>query len=305
MKRRLAGVGATALFIILASAAGGWAQGAAGAGFPVQYQVGQPLVIGDYTNPYRYDGNDVRSILGDGSVQFDPSLDQGLLTVEVQTTDESGPIVIADGVALEGDIKFVMNRFYGPQTFMQGGIAKSLLAYGDTGILSDNMPQVLLDYVGWGWIDVYVNGELVYKDLVGQFMVNDRLRRRVVVDGYTISRSDETIYSPTLDNKTGFVYTMQKELHLFVADKLAGIQSPVNEHVSLHLNLLVVDQPETQATGGGGGSTTGGGGGGDQVTSGGSKGDNGIGNGEDGQPPGNPPVNDGSGSGKGSPGNKK
>lgn len=34
------------------------------------------------------------------------------------------------------------------------------------------------------------------------------------------------------------------------------------------------------------------------------KGNNGVGNGEDPQPPGNPPVNDGSGTGPGNPGKK-
>ena len=36
----------------------------------------------------------------------------------------------------------------------------------------------------------------------------------------------------------------------------------------------------------------------------GPKGNNGVGNGEDPQPPGNPPVNDGSGTGPGAPGNQ-
>ena len=34
------------------------------------------------------------------------------------------------------------------------------------------------------------------------------------------------------------------------------------------------------------------------------KGNNGVGNGLDGQPPGNPPINDGSGTGPGRPGNR-
>src|SRR4029077_10392856 len=34
------------------------------------------------------------------------------------------------------------------------------------------------------------------------------------------------------------------------------------------------------------------------------KGNNGVGNGEDGQPPGNPPINDGPGTGPGNPGNR-
>ncbi len=39
-------------------------------------------------------------------------------------------------------------------------------------------------------------------------------------------------------------------------------------------------------------------------SSGGPKGNNGVGNGVDSQPPGNPPVNDGPGTGPGNPGNR-
>ena len=309
MKRTRTTVGIMALFLFVAVAAGGWAQSASGSEYPTQYQLGRPLVIGDPMNPYRYDGSDVRPILGNGSVEFDADSDQGYLSVEIQTTEESGPVVMADGVAIEGNIRFVMSRFYGPEFFMRGGIVANLLAYGDTGLLSDRMPEVLLDHVGWGWVDVYVNGEILYEDLVGQFMVSDRLRRRVP-GAYTISRGDGTVYSPDLENKAGFEYTTQKEMHLFVANQLAGIRSSVEDRIWVHLNLLVEDPPEALATGGGGSADEDEGGsidddGGSQVTPGGKKGDNGIGNGEDDQPPGSPPVNDGSGSSKGNPGNKK
>ncbi|MFG3593306.1 hypothetical protein [Bradyrhizobium sp. RDI18] len=40
------------------------------------------------------------------------------------------------------------------------------------------------------------------------------------------------------------------------------------------------------------------------IATSGARGNNGVGNGTDPQPPGNPPINDGSGTGPGNPGNK-
>lgn len=63
--------------------------------------------------------------------------------------------------------------------------------------------------------------------------------------------------------------------------------------VTILLSTSLSSEAIAQSGGGGGG----GGGGGP-------KGNNGVGNGPDPQPPGNPPINDGPGTGPGNPGNK-
>jgi len=261
-----------------------------------QFPAAEPIVIGDYVDTFRYGGDGVRLLEGEAFLDFDPWSDEGLLIAEVTTTAESGPILIADGVALEGTIRLVMEEFLGPEAFMQGGIAEPLSAHGDTGIMSSVLPELRLDYAGWGLLDLYVNGELLYDGLAGHFMLGDRVRRGPEGSFAIFRDSDELIYSPDLLDKTGFQYSTEKELHIFAADSLAGIESHLPGPLALHINLILGSTPRTlsaasppststpeEPTGGGGGET---GGNGKQ------KGNNGIGNGEDPQPPGNPKQND-------------
>ncbi|MFC2082026.1 hypothetical protein ACFLR0_02465, partial [Candidatus Bipolaricaulota bacterium] len=200
------------------------------------------------------------------------------------------------GVELEGTIRLEMSEFLGPESYMQGGIAEFITAHGDTGFMSPVMPEVRLDFAGWGLIDVYLNGELLYDDLAGHFMLGNRVRRGPEKDFMIFRDSDEVVYSPSLEDKTGFTYSSEKELHVFAANSLAGIESDVEQNLALHINL-VFEGSRRQVPVGSGSTTT---------TStpedpedpeepsgnGKQKGNNGIGNGEDPQPPGNPKQND-------------
>jgi hypothetical protein len=262
----------------------------------VHFDATSPLIIGDYTDPFRYAGQDVRPLAGEASIDVNPSADTGALSMTLTTDEVSGPLVVSASRQLEGRIVILMNRFYGPEEYMQGGIAESLIMHGDSGVMSSLMPQLDAALAGWGgYIDVYADGELVYKDLPAYFMVTDSVRRPAD-EGYVIRRdSDGVIYSPQLEDKTGFIYSQQLQLHLFASTALPGFETSIDENVAFHLNLSVRD-----VTAGGGGSvdestpststppavTS------DPGTSGGSKGNNGIGNGTDPQPPGNPPPND-------------
>jgi len=263
------------------------------------YSGSQPLVIGDYTDPFRYGGSDVRALEGTAMIGIDPSFDIGGVVADVQTTEESGPLKVSESRSLDGKIEIVMERFLGPESYMQGGIAENLLIHGDTGVMSSVMPEMLGVFVGWGLLDVYNNGELVYSDLPGHFMVTQRVRRGVDF-GYEIYRaSDNTVYSPSLVDKTGFTFSTDLELHLWATSELAGFDYQSNEKVFLNLDFLLV--PTAQAIGGGG-NTPSFGTQPDPVTdpgtdpegnpNAGPKGNNGIGNGVDPQPPGDPKPND-------------
>lgn len=246
-----------------------------------------PLVIGDQADPFRYDGTNVRPIDGVGTVDVDAEGNTGELRVDVYTSEESGPLVIGDGVELEGWIRIVMNRFEGPMPFMSGGIAESALVHGDTGLMSDLMPEIYSDVLGWGWIDIYVNGQLLYEGLAGHFMVTERVRRGEEMAYQIFRESDGAIYSPTLEDKTGFEFSDDRELHLWMGREVGGLVSAIPDDLFLHLNLVVSPEsmvfgsqaPDPENPGGGG-------------SNGGPKGNNGIGNGEDPQPPGDPKEND-------------
>lgn len=275
-------VGASLLVLILFGVASGVAAQYA-------FDAQTPLVIGDQADPFRYDGTNVREINGVGTVDIDAVSNAGELRVDVYTSEETGPLVLGDGIELEGWIRIVMDRFEGPLAFMSGGIAEGLLVHGDTGLMSDLMPEVYSDVLGWGWIDIYVNGRLVYEDLAGHFMVTERVRRGEEMEYQIVREADGLIYSPSLDDKTGFAFSEERELHLWMGREVGGLVSAVSDDVFLHLNLMISSEsmvfgsqapdPEDPGDGGGG-------------SNGGPKGNNGIGNGEDPQPPGDPKEND-------------
>ena len=263
-----------------------------------------PLVIGDQADPFRYDGTNVRPIDGIGAVDVDAVSNTGKLRVDVYTSEESGPLTVGDGIELEGWIRIVMDRFEGPMPFMSGGIAEAALVHGDTGLMSELMPEIYSDVLGWGWIDIYVDGQLVYEDLAGHFMVTERVRRGEEMAYQIYRESDGVIYSPALEDKTGFAFSEEREIHLWMGREVGGLVSTVAEDLFLHLNLVISpesisfgsqapppDPEDPEDPGGGGGGSNGG-----------PKGNNGIGNGLDPQPPGDPKENDtedgGNGKGK-------
>jgi len=276
------------------------------------YEAELPLIIGDVSDPFQYDGQHVRELNGIASLDVDPVLNEGTLIAELETTEASGPIVISATQQLEGTIRVVMDEFYGVELFKDGGIAEELLLHGATGIMTAVMPEMSAEVVGWGLLDIYLDGELLYEDLEGYFMVTDLVRRRFDAS-FEIRRStDDVIYSPDLEDKTGFTAATDQELHIWASGFREG-------DVALHLNLLIeqeivgfggeappppeeppteeppaeeppaeeppaeeppAEEPPAEEPPA------------EENPNKGPKGNNGIGNGLDPQPPGNPPPND-------------
>ena len=196
------------------------------------YEAELPLIIGDVSDPFQYDGQHVRELNGTASLDVDPVLNEGTLIAELETTEASGPIVISATQQLEGTIRVVMDEFYGVELFKDGGIAEELLLHGVTGIMTAVMPEMSAEVVGWGLLDIYLDGELLYEDLEGYFMVTDLVRRRFDAS-FEIRRStDDVIYSPGLEDKTGFTAATDQELHIWASGFREG-------DVALHLNLLI------------------------------------------------------------------
>ena len=266
----------------------------------------EPLVIGSYEDSFQYDGDEVRPLNGEAQLDVDVLGDDGSLAVELETTDESGPLHVGETIYLEGAIRLVMEKFVGEEPFQSGGIAESLRVHGDTGKMSSVMPEVFAHVLGWGLLDIYVDGELLFEDLDGHFMLTESVRRTVSEDFQVLRASDEAIYDPSLEDKSGFAYSQELELHVWAASSAESLGVSADEALFLHLNLAVADvidavgvpsqppaeepQDEPEEP--------------EEPSKGGPKGNNGIGNGVDPQPPGNPPVNDGDGSEPGK-GNKK
>ena len=194
-----------AFFFFTQSSGGGATPALAGVDW--QLTADDALIIGGYGNNFAYDGTNVRPVSGSAEVQLDIDAPKGMIEATVRTDGTSGPIVMSNGKPLSGTIKLVMKVGQKGTRFQE---FKDL--HGDSGNEAPVMPLIFNDLAGWGPTDVYVNDKLVYENLGGHIMFTEKARR---ADG-TIRRDDGTIYSPMLEDKTGFTDPNATEFH-FVA----------------------------------------------------------------------------------------
>ncbi|RLC27559.1 MAG: hypothetical protein DRH37_10605 [Deltaproteobacteria bacterium] len=197
------------------------------------------LVIGGYSDNFNYSGENVRPLIGTATVDVDSAANWGTVMANVRTTAESGPIRFSKDVSLTGDITVVMRDFNEEAPYMKGGIAEFLWLHGDTGQGTPVMPRQFTFLAGWGRVDVYVNGELRYPGLEGHFMYTEQARRGAE-DGYKVMRSDGTLYSPRLADKTRFTNSSDGELHIVVHSPTPDEGNFPQQSQWMHLNFADV-----------------------------------------------------------------
>lgn len=178
----------------------------------------RPIVIGGYGDNFDYSGRTVRPLRGYVTLDIDLEKNTGMIEATLHTTPSSGPLLLtrrevprSDGTTsvqeelLEGEIKLVFH------IDTQTRLVESAWLHGDTGVEAPVLPDVFNWLAGWPMADLYVNGELRYKNLGGHFMFAEQLRRE---DG-TIRRWDG-IYSMDTPDKSRFTIPGHWELHLMV-----------------------------------------------------------------------------------------
>ena len=102
------------------------------------------------------------------------------------------------------------------------------------------MPKVKTSLASWGPADVYVNGELVYKELVGHMMLTEGSRDRETFAIYNSDRSG--FYSPKDPSNSSIAHPDIPELH-FVAHTVVQDQGNFPPHtVWIHLNFQNVKE---------------------------------------------------------------
>jgi len=192
-------------------------------------------IIGGYGDNFRYDGENVRPVGGQAVLRIDTDAQEGVVEARVFTTSESGPLVIAQGVSLEGEIRLVM-EVGDPST----RLAEYLYLHGDSGNGPPVMPKLFNYLTGWGPLDIYANGRLIYKGLAGHLMFSEGSRRP---DG-TIRRDDGTIYSPKLLAERGFTNPERTEFHLVAhtTEPDANNFPPNTVWVHLQFSRVVVER---------------------------------------------------------------
>jgi hypothetical protein len=197
------------------------------------------LIIGGYGDNFAYSGENVRPLMGTAVLRTDSALDAGELVATLRTTPESGPIRIGKDVYLEGEIRLVMRTFIEEAPFMDGGITEFLWIHGDTGQGPPVMPRQFAFLAGWGTLDIYLNGELLYKDLDGHFMYTEQARRGPEA-GYAVAREDGTIYNPMLPDKTRFTDPTNGELHIVAHSTVTDPDNFPPHSLWIHLNFADV-----------------------------------------------------------------
>ena len=183
-----------------------------------------PRIIGGYGDHFAYDGIDTRPFEGALDLYLNMSLSTGTLTVTLRTTDASGPLKLSSDTSLEGRIKLVS------QIVRSDRVEEEIPVYGDTGTGGPELPRTRAVLAGWSRFDLFVEEDLLYSGLQGEWALIDALRR---ADGAI--RQSGLIYSPLLRDKTGFSDPQRKEFILIVHSDDSDPENKPSFTVVLHL----------------------------------------------------------------------
>lgn len=191
-------------------------------------------VIGGYGDNFAYDGENVRPIRGTAEMRLDPESGTGELTIQLETTSESGPVHYAEDTRWEGEIQIV--KQIDTSQMDAARIATDTYLHGDTGNEAPVMPRIYNYFATWGPSKITVNGEEAVPMVGSHTMFTEQARGS---DG-TIRRGDQ-VYNPKLPDKTGFTNADATEFH-YVAHTTEPDQDNFPPHTAwVHLHFSEVE----------------------------------------------------------------
>lgn len=193
------------------------------------------LLIGGYGDNFVYNGEAVVPVGGEATVDVNAEKNTGTMEVVF-----NGTISPEKGKTYTGEIKLLYTEFSEGSDFWEGGIADYVYLHGDTGQEAPVMPKVETYLASWGPVDVFVDNEQIYDDLVGHMMLTEGSRDR---ETYAIYNGDKSgFYSPKNPGDSSIAHPEQRELH-FVAHTTEPDDGNFPPHtVWLHLNFLNVKE---------------------------------------------------------------
>ncbi len=175
-------------------------------------------IIGGYGDNFAYDGENVRWLDGKAQIELDPNNGTGQIVVEVETTNESGPIRYSNDATWSGTIRIVQQL---NTSEMEGArIVEDQMLHGDSGNEAPVMPTLYNYFATWGPSKIWVNGEEVVPMVGSHTMFSEQARG---ADG-SIKNGSGMLYSPMAPVKTGFVSPSETEFH-FVAHTMQPDQN--------------------------------------------------------------------------------
>ena len=197
-------------------------------------------IIGGYGNNFAYDGENVRWLEGNAQIELDPNNGTGRIVIEVETTNESGPIRYSKDANWHGRIRIV--QLLNTREMEDARIVEDQMLHGDSGNEAPVMPTIYNYFATWGPSKIWVNGEEVVPMVGSHTMFSEQARGP---DG-SIKNGSGMLYSPMAPVKTGFVSPDQTEFH-FVAHTMQPDQNNFPPHTAwIHLhfsNVRVLESP--------------------------------------------------------------
>ena len=205
-----------------------------------QIEASDARIIGGYGDNFAYDGENVRPIRGSATMSLDTEAGTGHLEINLRTTPESGPIRFSDGRTFEGDIRIVQ-RLDTEQMDM-ARVQEEVWLHGDTGNEAPVMPKIYNYFATWGPSTIWVNGEEVVPMIGSHTMFTEQARN----DAGRIVNDEGRVYSPRLQDKTGFTNPQETEFH-YVAHTSEPDQDNFPPHTAwIHLHfddVNVIEKP--------------------------------------------------------------
>lgn len=202
-------------------------------------QAKQPLVIGGYGDNFCYDGEGVQELSGSMWLSVGPDKSASIYA-SVSTKQGGEPIQTSTTEKLAGNIEIVAKA----DDFIE--LKQDLRVNGELDTGNVNLPSSHAILAGEVIFDLYLEGDLFYENLIGQWSIADALRR---MDGSI--RQSGLVYSPLLRDKTGFSDPERKEITLILhSDELDEGNQP-QYSVAIHLvfsDVTIDKQPTSSAS---------------------------------------------------------
>ncbi|MBD3308486.1 hypothetical protein GF339_18820 [candidate division KSB3 bacterium] len=192
----------------------------------------KPHVIGGYGDNFNYSGDKVTALSGEAHALVNAEEDLGMIIATV-----NGTINPEKGKTYSGEIRLVYKvaPIQGP-AFQEGGVADFIYIHGDTQQGPPVMPTSRAFLATWGPVDVYLDGELLYKDLDGHMMYTERTRDPDTQAIYA-DESKTSFYSPKQPAQGYIVAPTERELHVVAHSTDKDPDNFPPNSVWIHLNF--------------------------------------------------------------------
>lgn len=194
----------------------------------------EAYVIGRYGNNMQWDGKIVRGVDGEAVVKIDKENNLANVRAEV-----NGTFYPHERSRLNGTLRIEFYSYEGFEEYMEDGVIYNTELFGDTEKGQSYLPITYAHVAGWGKANVFLNDQVLYSDLLGQFMINKGIRKP---DGSV--KADNVVYNQDAKSDKSFMDDDTEVTFMVYSLESDDKNFPTRE-VFLHLVFEDVDVKST------------------------------------------------------------